>query len=73
MALSSSGLDLQQRLFLALLLTMDDQEAQLKRLADQGRAADRQALVEELGDWLELDQGEVAPMLIAQLGALPSH
>jgi hypothetical protein len=57
----------------ALLLTMDDQEAQLKRLADQGRAADYQALVEELGDWLQLDQGEVAPMLIAQLGALPSH
>jgi hypothetical protein len=42
-------------------------------LADQGRAADYQALVEELGDWLQLDQGEVAPMLIAQLGALPSH
>ena len=73
MALSSSGLDLQQRLFVALLLTMDDQEAQLKRLADQGRAADYQALVEELGDWQELGQGEVAPMVLAQLGAMPSH
>jgi hypothetical protein len=63
MASNPSGLDREQRLCLALHLTLDDLKAQLDRLAREGRTEDCLALLRELGDWFCLGSGSVAPML----------
>ena len=63
MAQSRTGLDLEQRLCLALHLTMDDIQERLHLLARDGRAGDCLAVMQELGDWMALGRGEMAPML----------
>ena len=59
----STPLDREQRLCLALHLSMDDMQARLTSLAEQGRSGDCLALMQELGDWMALGRGEVAPLL----------
>ena len=67
MAQQSAGLDREQRLCLALHLSMDDLQPRLKQLAAEGRVEDCSALIHELGDWLALGCGEVAPLLYATI------
>ena len=50
---------------------MDDMQARLSSLAQHGRAKDCLALTQELGDWMALGRGEVAPLLSLQLKGLP--
>ena len=71
MAKRSTPLDREQRLCLALHLSMDDMQARLSSLAQQGRAKDCLALTQELGDWMALGRGEVAPLRSLQLKGLP--
>ena len=71
MAKRSAPLDREQRLCLALHLSMDDMQARLSSLAKQGRSADGLALIQELGDWMELGRGEVAPLLLACVDGFP--
>lgn len=63
MPTNPSGLDREQRLCLALHLTLDDLKPQMDRLAREGRTEDCLALLRELGDWFSLGRGSVAPML----------
>ena len=46
---------------------MDDLQPRLKQLAAEGRVEDCSALIHELGDWLALGRGEVAPLLYATI------
>ena len=71
MAKRSTPLDREQRLCLALHLSMDDMQVRLSSLAKQGRSADGLALLQELGDWMELGRGEVAPLLLASVDGFP--
>ena len=50
---------------MALHLCMHDMQARLCSLVQQGRSADCLALMQELGDWMALGRGEVAPLLSA--------
>ncbi len=63
MATNPSGLDREQLLCLAVHLTLDDLKPQMDRLAREGRTEDCLALLRELGDWLCLGRGSVAPMV----------
>lgn len=63
MATNPSGLDREQLLCLAVHLTLDDLKPQMDRLAREGRAEDCLALLRELGDWLCVGRGSVAPMV----------
>lgn len=63
MASNPSGLDREQRLCLALHLTLDDLKSQMDCMAREGRTDDCLALLRELGDWVCLGRGSVAPML----------
>jgi len=63
MASNPSGLDREQRLCLALHLTLDDLKSQMDLMAREGRTDDCLALLRELGDWFCLGRGSVAPML----------
>ena len=71
MAKRSTPLDREQRLCLALHLSMDDMQVRLTSLAQQGRSADGLALMQELGDWMALGRGEVAPLLLACVDGFP--
>ena len=71
MAKRSTPLDREQRLCLALHLSMDDMQARLNSLAQQGRSGDCLALMQELGDWMALGRGEVAPLLSATVYGMP--
>ena len=63
MATNPSGLDREQLLCLAVHLTLDDLKPQMDRLAREGRTEDCLALLRELGDWLCVGRGSVAPMV----------
>ena len=65
MAKRSTPLDREQRLCLALHLSMDDMQARLAELAKAGRADDCVALMQELGDWMAAGRGEVSPLMYA--------
>lgn len=65
MARKSLGLDRDQRLCLAFHLSMDDMQGRLTALAQAGRADDCVALMQELGDWMAVGRGEVAPLMYA--------
>ncbi|MEB3177141.1 MAG: hypothetical protein VKJ87_06045 [Synechococcus sp.] len=63
MAKQPLGLDREQRLCLAVHLSMDDMQVRLNRMVRQGRTQDVEAMKQEFGDWFAVGVGELEPLL----------
>ncbi|MAH57244.1 MAG: hypothetical protein CMN91_02180 [Synechococcus sp. ARS1019] len=60
-----SDLQRAQRREIVLMITSEDMSLRLKRLKQEGRLNDHQALLDELGDWQNYGLGDLASILHA--------